>query len=227
VPWLCDDNQEDIVNKIQKSTSEICFGHFEIDGFEMDRGNVFHGGIDRKLLSKYDIVISGHFHHRSNADDIYYVGTPYELTWADYNDPRGFHVFDTDTRQLEFIRNPYNMFNKVIYDDEKTDKEYWKEYDYGSLKESFVKVVIANKKDPILLDGVLDNVDLSCAYNVTVIYDFTSIVDNNDDAIDEAEDTITILNKYIDNLTLDVESDKLKGLMREVYVEALNIEKSQ
>ena len=44
------------------------------------------------------------------------------------------------------------------------------------------------------------------------------------DIVDQAEDTMTILSKYIDNLALDVESEKLKGLMRELYVEALNTE---
>jgi hypothetical protein len=32
------------------------------------------------------------------------------------------------------------------------------------------------------------------------------------------------LNKYIDNLSLNVENEKLKSLMRELYVEALNTE---
>jgi len=36
---------------------------------------------------------------------------------------------------------------------------------------------------------------------------------------------MTILSKYIDGLTLNVESEKLKTLMRELYVEALNLEK--
>ena len=32
--------------------------------------------------------------------------------------PRGFHIlFDTETRELEFIQNPYEMFHKIYYDD--------------------------------------------------------------------------------------------------------------
>jgi hypothetical protein len=38
---------------------------------------------------------------------------------------------------------------------------------------------------------------------------------------------MTILGKYIDNLTLNVESDKLKSLMRELYIEALNTETTE
>ena len=126
VPWICDDNEKEIFESMKTSGADICFGHFEIDGFEMDRGNVHQGGLDRKTLSKYDIVLSGHFHHMSSADNITYVGTPYEMTWSDYNDPRGFHVFDTSTRELEFVRNPHRMFHKVYYDDAEQDFEYWK-----------------------------------------------------------------------------------------------------
>ena len=52
----------------------------------------------------------------------------------------------------------------------------------------------------------------------------SAVLDSDDDLVDQAEDTITILNKYIDNLQLDVEPDKLKTIMRELYVEALNTE---
>ena len=40
--------------------------------------------------------------------------------------------------------------------------------------------------------------------------------------VDQAEDTMTILSKYIDNLTINVEPVKLKSIMQELYVEALS-----
>jgi DNA repair exonuclease SbcCD nuclease subunit len=104
VPWICDDNEQEIFNQMKQSTAQICFGHFEIAGFEMDKGNVCDHGLDKKILSKYDIVLSGHFHHKSTNDNITYVGTPYEMTWSDYNDSKGFHIFDTNTREIEFVK---------------------------------------------------------------------------------------------------------------------------
>jgi DNA repair exonuclease SbcCD nuclease subunit len=228
VPWLCTDNQDEIFAKIKASTNQICFGHFEIDGFEMDRGNVCHGGIDKQPLNKYDIVLTGHFHHKSNDGHIYYVGTPGEMTWADYNDPRGFHTFDTNTRELEFIQNPYRMFHKLPYDDDVTDFEFWKSFDYNALKETYVKVIVVNKQNPYLFDTVIDNLYKASVSDISIVEDFTDIVIENDqELIDQAEDTMTILGKYIDNLTLNVESDKLKSLMRELYIEALNTETTE
>ena len=228
VPWLCSDNQESIFESIKNSKSQLCFGHFEIDGFEMDRGNVCHGGIDRKTLNKYDMVLTGHFHHKSNDGHIYYVGTPGEMTWSDYNDPRGFHIFDTATRELEFIQNPYRMFHKVTYDDGEQDFEFWKNYDFSPLKETFVKVVVLNKQNPYLFDNVLDNLYKIGVCDISIVEDFTDTnLEDDQELIDQAEDTMTILSKYIDNLTLNVEAEKLKTLMRELYVEALNTEKAE
>ena len=228
VPWLCSENQEEIFTQIKNSTYQICFGHFEIDGFEMDRGNVCHGGIDKQPLNKYDIVLTGHFHHKSNDGHIYYVGTPGEMTWADYNDPRGFHIFDTNTRELEFIQNPYKMFYKLSYDDGEQDFEFWKSYDFTPLKDSYVKVIVVNKQNPYLFDNVIDTLYKSGVSDISIVEDFTdTVIENDQELIDQAEDTMTILSKYIDNLTLNVESEKLKTLMRELYIEALNTETTE
>jgi DNA repair exonuclease SbcCD nuclease subunit len=227
VPWLCADNEEEIFQKIKNSKSQICFGHFEIDGFEMDRGNVHQGGLDRKTLSKYDIVLSGHFHHKSSSDNVTYVGTPYEMTWSDFDDPKGFHIFDTDNRELQFVKNTFVMFNKIVYDDAQTDFEFWKKYDYNKLKDSYVKVIVLNKQNPFLFEHVLDNLYKIGVSDLSIVEDFSeNILGDDSDIIDQAEDTMTILSKYIDNLEIDIESDKLKTLMRELYIEALNTEVS-
>jgi len=223
VPWICDENEVEIFSSIVSSKSQLCFGHFEIDGFEMDRGNVCNGGIDRKSLSKYDMVLTGHFHHKSDDGHIYYVGTPGQMTWADYNDPRGFHIFDLSTRELEFVENPYQMFHKVNYDDTVQDFEFWKKFDYEKLRDTYIKVVVINKQNPYLFDSVLDNLYKAGTLDITVVEDFTdTTVENDSDIVDQAEDTITILNNYIDGLKLNVQNDKLKTMIRELYVEALN-----
>jgi DNA repair exonuclease SbcCD nuclease subunit len=225
VPWMCDENAEEILQKIKESSSQIAFGHFEIAGFEMDRGNVSEVGIDKDLLKSYDIVLSGHFHHKSSDHNIVYVGTPYEMTWSDYNDPKGFHIFDTKTRQLEFVRNLFTMFNKVSYDDTAFDFDWWKTYDFDALKNTYVKIVVLNKQNPYLFDHVVDNIYKAGVADLSIVDDFSDVlIDTDQDIVDQAEDTMTILSKYIDNLTLDVESDKLKNIMRELYVEALNTE---
>jgi DNA repair exonuclease SbcCD nuclease subunit len=225
VPWLCDDNESEILSQIKNSKAQICLGHFELAGFEMDRGNICHEGLDKNKLDKYDVVLTGHFHHKSTDGTITYVGTPYEITWSDYNDPRGFHIFDTNTRELEFIQNPHRMFYKLNYkDDLEHFAEQYKTFDYSIYQGCYVKVVVLCKQNPFLFDIVIDSLYKAGVADISIVEDFGDIETINDDVIDEAEDTMTILSKYIDNLTLDVESAKLKNIMHELYIEALSTE---
>jgi len=227
VPWLCDDNEEGIKESIKNSRSQLCIGHFEIRGFEMDKGTVSQTGIDKSLLSKYDMVLSGHFHHKSDDGQIFYVGTPGQMTWADYKDPRGFHIFDTNTRELEFIQNPFEIFHKISYDDRDKSIEDFKSFDFKQYQDSYVKVVVLHKQNPFLFDYLTDNLYKAGAADIAIVEDFNDdLILNDDDIINQAEDTMTILSKYIDGLSLNVENEKLKTLMRELYVEALHTEET-
>jgi len=221
MPWINSGNYEQSIDALKTATSEVVFGHFEIAGFEMDRGNVCHEGLDRKIFDRFDTVLSGHFHHKSTDGTITYLGNQYEITWADYDDQRGFHVFDTETRSLTFVPNPYRIFCKISYDDTVNDFQFWKTYDYSQHKDTYIKVVVVNKTNAYLFDLMLDNLLKAGVADISVVEDFTE-AGSDDDIIDEAEDTVTILNKYIDGLTIDVEHKKLKNLMKEIYVEALN-----
>ena len=221
MPWINSGNYEQSIDALKTATSEVVFGHFEIAGFEMDRGNVCHEGLDRKIFDRFDTVLSGHFHHKSTDGTITYLGNQYEITWADYDDQRGFHVFDTETRSLTFVPNPYRIFCKINYDDTVNDFQFWKTYDYSQHKDTYIKVVVVNKTNAYLFDLMLDNLLKAGVADISVVEDFTE-AGGDDDIIDEAEDTVTILNKYIDGLTIDVEHKKLKSLMKEIYVEALN-----
>jgi DNA repair exonuclease SbcCD nuclease subunit len=225
VPWINASNYEQSLEFLKTTKSEVVFGHFEIAGFEMDRGNICHTGMNKNTFDRFDMVLSGHFHHKSTNDNISYLGNQYEITWADYNDQRGFHVFDTETRELTFIPNPYKMFHRISYDDTIQDFEFWKEYDYNELKDSYLKVVVVNKQNPYLFDNVIDNLYRASVADIAIVEDFTDTsLEVDEDIINQAEDTITILNTYIDSLTLNVEPVKLKNIMRELYVESLNID---
>ena len=106
MPWVCNDNYEESIKIIKNTKHDLMFGHLEIIGFEMIPGQFSPEGLDRKLFNKFDMVFSGHFHHKSDNGTVYYTGNPYQTNWLDYKDPRGFHIFDFDSRELTFIQNP-------------------------------------------------------------------------------------------------------------------------
>lgn len=225
VPWINSGNYERTLEFLKNTEAEICFGHFEIAGFEMDRGNICHTGLDKSLFDKFDTVLSGHFHHKSTNGNIHYLGNQYQITWADWGDERGFHVFDTETRELTFIKNPHEMFHRINYDDTVRDFEYWKHIEFGAWKDCYVKIVVVNKQNPYLFENVIDKLYKAGVADIAVVEDFSdNLAEMDEDIVNQAEDTMTILNKYIDGLTLNVEPVKLKNIMKELYVESLNVE---
>ena len=222
MPWINNSNYEEAMHYVENSGCSVCMGHLELKGFEMYKGAVIDAGLPHGTFKNFDMVMSGHFHHKSSRDNVHYLGAPYEMTWSDYNDDRGFHIFDTDTKELTYFKNPYTMFNKVYYDDLEGDSVLNVSFDH--LTDTYVKLVVKNKDNPYLFDLFVDKVNASNPAHLQVVEDnFHLDLEGDDTIIDEAEDTITIINKYIDNLQLS-DSKPMNDLFYDLYHEALSSE---
>jgi DNA repair exonuclease SbcCD nuclease subunit len=228
MPWICPENYEMSMNWMKESESPICMGHFEIAGFTMHRGMTSEEGLNRELFKRFDFTFSGHYHHRSNDSGIFYLGNPYELTWQDYSDTRGFHLFDLDSRDLQFIPNPNIMFHRIVYDDKAKDIKEILNTDLNKYTSTYVKVVVVNKTNPYLFDQFMNKLYTINPLDITIVEDALDLTEGvEDDKIDQAEDTVTIINKYVDALQAEgIDNTRLKNIMRELYVEALNLEQT-
>jgi DNA repair exonuclease SbcCD nuclease subunit len=228
MPWICPENYEQSMAMLKDTNAEICMGHFEIAGFAMHRGMPSEEGLNRELFRKFSHTFSGHYHHKSNANDIYYLGNPYELTWQDYNDERGFHIFDFETKELDFIKNPNIMFHRIVYDDKTESIKDIMAKDVSKYTNTYVKVVAVNKTNPYLFDQLMNKLYMVNPLDITIVEDALDLTEGvEDDRIDEAEDTITIINKYVDALeNSGIDNTKLKNMLKELYVEALNLEQT-
>jgi DNA repair exonuclease SbcCD nuclease subunit len=228
IPWICKENYENSMRQIKETKSDICFGHLELRNFAMHKGIVCDEGMEPSEFDKFEFVFTGHYHHRSNRGNIYYVGTPYELTWHDDSDPKGFHVFDLESRELEYIQNPYKMFNKLYYDDLLNEDEVKDNIENSKLEQysnSYIKVVVKNKENPYLFDLFVDNLYKINPIDLVIIEDLSEVLNEEINDIDETEDTLTILGKYIDNIkTKELDSNKLKSILNELYNEAINLD---
>lgn len=229
IPWICKENQEECKRFMESSKAHTCLGHFEISGFSMYKGVQAHEGMDSSTFYKFEQILTGHFHHRSTKGNVTYVGTPYEMTWQDYGDTKGFHIFDTDNRSLTFIENPLKMYYKINYDDNGVvdtncsllDSEF-----LSSFTEKYIKVIVVNKSNPYLFDTFISALQSVNPIDITIIEDMAEIMEEDDlDSVDEAEDTLTILGKYIDNIKVsDIEPNKVKFLMKDLYDQAMSME---
>lgn len=219
-PWINTENAKTSIDMINKTKSLVCFGHFEIAGFEMHAGQVNDHGFDRKMFDRFDMVLSGHFHHKSSDGVINYLGNPYEMTWADYNDVRGFHIFNTDKKELRFIPNPYKMFNKIHYDDTKPMPQPTKE-----LQGKFVKIIVVAKTDFYKFDKYMDALYLMNPAEVKIIDDFGDVDETTVDEDVDVEDTVSLLGHYVDAIETDMDKGRLKDLLKTLYLEAQNMDR--
>ena len=224
VPWINTENMSHTMKMLQTSDAQICMGHLELNGFEMQRGLVMDHGWDKQEFKRFDMVMSGHYHHKSDDGQIFYLGTPYEIYWNDWNDPKGFHVFDTEKRELERIVNPYTIYSKIYYDD--TVSIFDDNHDMSAYKNKYVKLVVVNKKDLYQFDKFTDRLLQADAFEVKIIEDFSELDADNvsDDIVENTEDTMTLLEKYIDQLDVTLSKDRLKNTMRSLYTEAQDLE---
>ena len=217
IPWINQENQEQTFEHIKNTDAKVAFGHLELNGFYCYRGYTQDHGMDPSLFDKFKKVYTGHYHTRSDNGKVYYLGNPYELFWNDVDDRRGFHIFDTETFEHRAINNPYKMFKVINYTD-----EIAKNYDYSDCSEKIIKVIVKNKKIPGLFEKFIETLDKSECYEVKIVESLREIEDVEYDG--EIEDTVSLLNKYVEEYDTGLNKSKIKNLIQEVYKEACEIQ---
>ena len=228
IPWICKENYTDCINFIKNDTAHMCVGHFEVEGFKMYQSSILsEHGLSSKIFSNYERVLSGHYHHASKRGNIEYIGTPYEMTWQDHGDQKGFRVYDLETRVLEFVENPYSIFLKVNYNDSglssTVDSGYLEEEFLAKFSGKYVKVNVENKTNPYLFDLFIDKVYSKNPIDVSLIEEVIELDVEED--VDETDDTLTITYKYIDSINQqELDKNKLKSMMSNLYTEAMQVE---
>lgn len=215
IPWINDENMDEYIKFIQKASNRIIFGHFEFSGFDFLLGVPAKSGMSHKDLSDIDLVISGHYHHKSKKDNVVYVGAPYEMSWGDCDDPKGFHILDTETLELDFIENDTVLYKKIYY---KGDND---EFDCSDYTDCFVKIIVVEKKGDNDFDDFCDAIYAVKPHNVSIVDLGSDIIEFDMELDIEKEDTITTLMRSVDE-TETVRGDEIKKKLNELHVEVLS-----
>jgi len=223
VPWINNQNYADTMGFLKQCKADIVGGHFEFAGFEMYKGIPTTHGMGIEPFKRFEQVWSGHFHTKSSQGNITYFGAQMEFNWSDANDPKYFHVFDTETREVTAVRNPYTLHEKVLYDDTKLD--YNSEFDTDKLLGKFVKIVVTKKTNTFDFDRFVDKVQGLDIHELKIAETFDEYMGENvnDDEI-SVEETTTLLDSYVEAVETDLDADRIKGMMRSLYTEASNLE---
>lgn len=224
VPWISPENQVASLKAMYDTSAQVLMGHFSIEGFEMNRGSFCDHGFKTEIFDKFDIVYSGHFHHPSTQGSISYLGAPYEMNWADFDGKRGFHIFDTDDRSLTFIPNPFKIFHKIKYNDDELTIDKINQFDLSEMENTYVKVIVGEKNNPYMFDLFLDALAKANCADIKVVDDHMNFADiDEDDLIDEAQDTLSIMSNYVGSLETNVDKEYVLEIMTELYNEATSL----
>jgi len=218
LPWINSQNIDDTEKVISNTKAKVAMGHLEMNGFQATRGHIMENGTDVSLFDKFTRVYSGHFHTRSNDGKIYYLGNPYEMFWNDVNDPRGFHIFDTETLTHIPIDNPYKLFYNIYYED--TNPKLFNTTEY---KNKIVKVIVRKKSKPKEFEKFIDKLYTSGVQDLKIVENF-QIQESENFEVNEEENTLSILNRYIEESEFNLDKNIIKNIFQNIYREACEVE---
>ena len=218
LPWITEENKMRTLESMNTTKADVIMGHLELNGFVATRGHMMEHGMDTKIFDKFYRVYSGHYHTRSDNGKIYYLGNPYEMFWNDVLDTRGFHIFDTKTIEHKPVNNPYRLFYNLYYEDTN-----YKLFDTREFKDKIVKVVVKKKTDQKQFEKFIDKLYNSGIQDLKIIENFV-LTESADFEVEETENTIGILNRYIDESEFEGDKTLIKGILQQIYTEACEVD---
>ena len=217
IPWINQENEENTLKMIQKSSSKCAMGHLELQGFRVNKQLVMEHGLESKVFDKFKLVFSGHYHTRSDNGTVFYLGNPYEMFWNDVNDERGFHIFDTETLEKTAINNPYRLFYNIYYEDTNYQTFNTEEYE-----NKIVRVIVRKKTDIKKFEKFIDKLYASNIAELKIIENF-AVQELEDFEAFESEDTLSILNRYIEEAEINLDKSIIQKMIQEIYQEACEL----
>jgi len=214
VPWIADEKSffDDLV-KCQW-TSKYCFGHFEFNGYQLNKYSICECGLDSlKIQNHFSNIFTGHFHGRSSKQTdegiIQYIGSPYQINRNDIDDVRGYTILDLDKCEQEFVPNNVSMrFLKIKYPETPKRAEV-----KGNIVD--VEVVYDEKYNESNVQMYVDRIDgMGPAYPVNIVINNKMIDDiNQTDFAFEIKSVEELLKEYVDGLDIDMKNEVKERLL--------------
>lgn len=221
LPWINSSNYENTIKSLKETSATCILAHLELSGFVYQQGTMSTHGMSKSLFDNFQMVLSGHYHSKSDDGRIYYLGTQYDITWADYGERKYFHVLDHKTLNLDAIENEDKIFVKLEYDDSiKGYKNIVEKEDFSRLKDKIIKIVVTHKSNAILFDKFIDKITESLPNQMSIVDDTSRLLYNQDSEGLLVNDTMTIVKQTIDDIPTDLDKGRLFSLINDLYIEA-------
>lgn len=216
MPWIPNTEIDHAKDIIENSECPILIGHFDINGFQVMPGQYQASGFDPKLFASYESVFTGHYHIKQSVGNIHYLGAPYETSWGDYNTQKGFHVFDTQTRKLEYIPNNDKLHHKIIYDGN------YNHIDFNSLEGKFIQIIVKNNFDPKKYENFMTNIYDAGPAGIQTVEDFSILKSIDNEELENAGDTLDLIKSHISELqNISVNTELVFNYFNDLYKRAI------
>ena len=222
LPWMNKTNEDQALKLIAETDAKVLFGHLELRGYEMNKGQFLDHGYEDSIFKKFDRVMSGHFHTKSHRNNIDYLGVPYQLTWADYRDPKGFHTFDPTTLDLTFIENPLTLYYEIKYDESYSITELREQHTHSKLENKIVRFIYSNIEDKRKFNTFYAHIQEAKTISLQPIdKTLAPVVHSIDLTSYEDDTTIGFIKQYVDGLEdISVDKETLFNLFETLYTKA-------
>ena len=217
IPWINQENEANTLKLIEKTSCKCAMGHLELQGFRVNKQIIMEHGLEGKLFEKFELVFSGHYHTRSDNGTVFYLGNPYEMFWTDVGDTRGFHIFDTETLEKTPINNPFRLFHNIYYEDTN-----YQTFDTREYENKIVRIIVRKKSDTKKFEKFVDKLYGSNVAELKIIENF-AIQEAEDFEAFESEDTLSILNRYIEEAEINLDKSIIQKMIQEIYQEACEL----
>lgn len=212
IPWVCDYNRDKINKIIDEDMSKYLICHIDINGAKFSKNIISQceDTINRKKLLKYKKVFSGHYHIRSEKDNIMYVGTPHQLTWIDEGVEKYIYILDDISGELTELIVPFEMFKQI-----EIKEDNWKSYCNDDLKDKKVRIIYEDTFDTKLFNDIQTQF-IQINPDIQFIRKTTPKPKEVEIKLDESKNLLDSILDYVKNIQPE-NQDKVESLIKKVY----------
>ena len=109
------------------------------------------------------------------------------------------------------------MFHKIFYED--TNHQT---FDTRKYENKIVKVIVRKKTDQVLFEKFVDKLYATNIAELKIVENFQFEESDEFEAF-ESEDTLSILNRYIEDADVNLDKSLIQKMLQEVYQEACEL----
>ena len=209
--------------------SDLVFGHFELENFQMNSYKVCdHGDSPETLADKAPLIFSGHFHLRANKQfnnsEIVYVGNPYQMDFGDAGQTKGYYTLDLENLSYDFYENNVTpnhiklFLSKIIV--QKDPEKYFRE----QVTNNIIKFIVDKNVNSEHMDLLVTKLSSYKPCDIRIDYDANynkvQFAEENDFDL-SGIDMIEAITEFINMLDIDNKSEVAK-YTTELYTRSID-----